>query len=85
MWGLMAGGLLTTYAKDDLREGDKLMERQYGQDVIDSLSVLRLLLPRFTTGFGIMLLPNLVFALRSRFAIIRQCLAKSFLKQCVTS
>ncbi len=85
MWELMAGGLLTTYAKEDLREGDKLMERQYGQDVIDSLSVLRVTSSTLHHGLWdrlVMLLPNLTFALRSRFAIIRQCSAKSFARIC---
>ncbi len=85
MWELTAGGLLTTYAKDDLREGDKLMERQYGQDIIDSLSVLRVTSSTLHHGLWdrlVMLLPNLTFALRSRFAIIRQCPAKSFARIC---
>lgn len=66
-------------------DADKLMEKQVGQDVIDSLSVLKVtastlhenLWPRLVE-----LLPKLTLALRSRFAIIRQCTARCFATIC---
>ncbi|TDL27615.1 SNF2 chromatin remodeling protein [Rickenella mellea] len=85
MWDFIAGGLLTTYASDSPSDADKLMEKQFGQDVIDSLSVLKVtaatlhedLWPRLVD-----LLPKLTLALRSRFAIIRQCTARCFATIC---
>ena len=85
MWEFMAGGLIAAYTTDSAREGDKAMEKGLGQDVIDSLSVLRVtastlhdaLKPRLVD-----LLPKLTLALRSRYAIVRQCTARSFATIC---
>ena len=61
------------------------MEKQYGQDVIDSLSVLRVTAASLHEGLRhrlVDLLPKLTLALRSRFAIIRQCVARCFATVC---
>ena len=61
------------------------MDEQYGQDVIDSLSVLRVTASTLHEGLWerlIGLLPILTLALRSRFAIIRQCTARCFATIC---
>lgn len=71
---------------DSPREADTAMEKQYGQDVIDSLSVLEAvspaldpaLWPRLTELF-----PAVAIALRSKFAIIRQTAARCFATICV--
>lgn len=58
---------------------DSLIEKQYGQDVIDSLSVLDAVVPTFHEELwskSYELFPMIGLALRSRFAIIRQCAAK---------
>lgn len=61
------------------------MEKQTGQDVIDSLSVLRVTASTLHEGLWsrlVSLLPKLTLALRSRFAIIRHCTAKCFSTIC---
>lgn len=66
-------------------ESDMLIEKQYGQDVIDSLSVLEAVAPSFDSGLWPRLaeiLPILDLALRSRFAIIRQAAARCFATIC---
>lgn len=64
---------------------DNLIEKQYGQDVIDSLSVLEAVVPTFHedlwTKFN-ELFPLIILALRSRFAIIRQCAARCYATIC---
>ncbi|KAF9265748.1 hypothetical protein L218DRAFT_997145 [Marasmius fiardii PR-910] len=86
MWTSMVGGLESAFSKcKSPEESDPLMEKQFGQDVIDSLSVLeavvptlhRDLWPKVTETF-----PMLLLALRSRFAIIRKCAARSFATIC---
>ena len=61
------------------------MDKQFGQDVIDSLSVLRVIASTLHKEFWPRLealLPKLALALRSRFAIIRQCTAQCFATIC---
>lgn len=101
MWQSMAGGLLSacsggkfcpsrhtsslTSRVDSTREMDALIETQYGQDVIDSLSVLEAVVPTFHEDLWPKLadlLPTILLALRSRFAIIRQCSARCFATIC---
>ncbi|KXN85489.1 putative helicase mot1 [Leucoagaricus sp. SymC.cos] len=80
MWHSMAGGLLSSVDQSDI-----LIEKQYGQDVIDSLSVLEAVAPSFDSGLWPRLaevLPILDLALRSRFAIIRQAAARCFATIC---
>ncbi|KAI5122989.1 hypothetical protein M0805_006867 [Coniferiporia weirii] len=75
MWEYMAGGILAAFATDSSRDGDKAMDKQLGQDVIDSLSVLRVTAAALHEGLWYRLgelLPKLTLALRSRFAIVRQ-------------
>ena len=64
---------------------DGLIEKQFGQDVIDSLSVLDAVVPTFHEDIWSQfhdLFPMIGLALRSRFAIIRQCAAKCFATVC---
>lgn len=68
-----------------VEKSDALIEKQYGQDVIDSLSVLEAVAPSFDSGLWPRLaevLPMLDLALRSRFAIIRQAAARCFATIC---
>ncbi|THH31546.1 hypothetical protein EUX98_g2662 [Antrodiella citrinella] len=81
MWHSMAGGLLSACAEDSPAKMDILIERQFGQDVIDSLSVLKAVIPTFHEELWPKLnelFPMIGLALRSRFAIIRQCAARCF-------
>jgi TATA-binding protein-associated factor len=62
-----------------------LIENRYGQDVIDSLSVLEAVAPTFHAELWpklIEIFPIFILALRSRFAIIRQCAARCFAALC---
>lgn len=75
----------TDLAPDSPQDGDKAMNKQFGQDVIDSLSVLRVTASTLHEGLWdrlVELLPRLNLALQSRFAIIRQCTAKCFATIC---
>lgn len=70
---------------DSTSKADNLMEKQYGQDVIDSLSVLDAVVPTFHEELWPKfheLFPMVGLALRSRFAIIRQCAARCFATMC---
>lgn len=70
---------------DSVSKMDNLIEKQYGQDVIDSLSVLEAVVPTFHQDLWpklAELLPTILLALRSRFAIIRQCSARCFATIC---
>ena len=61
------------------------MDKQLGQDVIDSLSVLKVTAPSLHEGLRyrlVELLSKLSMALRSRYAIVRQCTAKCFATVC---
>lgn len=64
---------------------DSLIEKQCGQDVIDSLSVLEAAIPTFHKDLWSQcgqLFPMISLALRSKFAIIRQCAARCFATIC---
>jgi TATA-binding protein-associated factor len=66
-------------------EADALMDKQYGQDVIDSLSVLEAVVPSFHPDLWpklAELFPAIAMALRSRYAIIRQAAARCFATIC---
>jgi TATA-binding protein-associated factor len=70
---------------DSLDKSDELIEKQYGQDVIDSLSVLEAVVPTFHNGLLHKLqelFPMMDVALRSRFAIVRQAAARCFATLC---
>jgi TATA-binding protein-associated factor len=61
------------------------MDKQYGQDVIDSLSVLEAVVPSFHPDLWpklAELFPAITMALRSRYAIIRQAAARCFATIC---
>lgn len=101
MWQSMAGGLLSAcqtsmcphiYLKtsSDIRlatpkNSDILIEKQHGQDVIDSLSVLEDVIPTFHEQLWPKLhelFPMIELLLQSRFAIIRQAAARCFATIC---
>lgn len=61
------------------------MEKQYGQDVVDSLSVLEAVSPALDPALWpklAELFPAMAIALRSKFAIIRQTAARCFATIC---
>jgi len=75
----------TDYAIDTPQESDILIERQHGQDVIDSLSVLEDVIPTFHEQLWPKLyeiFPLIDLALQSRFAIVRQAAARCFATIC---
>ncbi|KAF8078067.1 SNF2 superfamily chromatin remodeling protein [Lyophyllum atratum] len=85
MWQSMAGGLLSALQSDSQKQSDLLIEKQFGQDVIDSLSVLEAVVPTFHHDLWPKLseiFPMLDLALRSRFAIIRQSAARCLATIC---
>ncbi|KZT70176.1 SNF2 superfamily chromatin remodeling protein [Daedalea quercina L-15889] len=87
MWQSMAGGLVSACSTDDLEKMDKQIEKQFGQDVIDSFSVLEAIVPTFHESLWpkfTEIFPIIILALRSRFAIIRQAAAKCFATMCDT-
>jgi TATA-binding protein-associated factor len=62
-----------------------LIEKRYGQDVIDSLSVLEAVVPTLHEDLWpkvVEIFPVVDLALRSRFAIIRQSAARCFAAFC---
>lgn len=70
---------------DSPNKMDSLIEKQCGQDVIDSLSVLEAAVPTFHQDLWStcsQLFPKITLALRSKFAIIRQCAARCFATIC---
>ncbi|KAL4259712.1 TATA-binding protein-associated factor Mot1 [Pleurotus pulmonarius] len=85
MWQSMVGGLLSACASDSPDTSDALIEKQYGQDVIDSLSVLEAVVPALHEDLWpklVEIYPMVAIALRSRFAIMRQCAARCFATVC---
>ncbi|THV07958.1 SNF2 superfamily chromatin remodeling protein [Dendrothele bispora CBS 962.96] len=85
MWQSMAGGLISTFKSDSVEACDALMEKQFGQDVIDSLSVLEAVAPALHQDLWPKVaetFPMLLLALRSKFAIIRQSAARCFATIC---
>ncbi|OSC96601.1 SNF2 chromatin remodeling protein [Trametes coccinea BRFM310] len=85
MWQSMAGGLLSACSTDSVAQMDELIEKQHGQDVIDSLSVLEAVVPTFHEELShhfTDLFPHVTLALRSRFAIVRQSAARCFSTMC---
>ncbi|KAG5220824.1 TATA-binding protein-associated factor mot [Salix suchowensis] len=85
MWQSMVGGLLSACASDSPDRSDALIEKQYGQDVIDSLSVLEAVVPALHEDLWpklVEIYPMVSLALRSRFAIMRQCAARCFATVC---
>lgn len=70
---------------DSVSKMDSLIEKQYGQDVIDSFSVLEAVVPTFHEELShnfTTLFPKVALALRSRYAIVRQSAARSFATIC---
>ncbi|KAJ3741734.1 SNF2 chromatin remodeling protein [Lentinula detonsa] len=85
MWQSMAGGLLSAFQSATPQECDAAMEKQFGQDVIDSLSVLEAAVPTFHLELWpkvTEMFPMMLLALRSKFAIIRQSAARCFATIC---
>ena len=78
-------GIQLTPYLDSLSKMDNLIEKQCGQDVIDSLSVLEAAIPTFHQDLWStcsQLFPLISLALRSKFAIIRQCASRCFATLC---
>ena len=76
-----------TFSLDEIEKMDKQIEKQFGQDVIDSFSVLEAIVPTFHESLWPKfkeIFPMIILALRSRFAIIRQAAAKCFATMCDT-
>lgn len=70
---------------DDPNATDVAIEKHYGQDVIDSLSVLEAVVPTLHAELWpnlAKIFPMMSLALRSRFAIIRQAAARCFATIC---
>lgn len=85
MWQSMAGGLLSACASGSPNKMDSAIDQRFGQDVIDSLSVLDAIIPTFHPGLYPKfheLFPLIHLTLRSKFAIIRQCAARCFATVC---
>ncbi|KAF7985005.1 hypothetical protein HWV62_9992 [Athelia sp. TMB] len=85
MWHSMAGGLLSACATDTPASSDDLVAKQFGQDVIDSLSVLEAVVPTLHEELWpnvTKLFPMMTMALQSRYAIIRQSAARCFATVC---
>ncbi|KAI8999034.1 SNF2 chromatin remodeling protein [Trametes punicea] len=85
MWQSMAGGLLSACSTDSVAQMDELIDKQHGQDVIDSLSVLEAVVPTFHAELShhfTELFPHVILALRSRYAIVRQSAARCFATIC---
>ncbi|KAJ7168182.1 SNF2 superfamily chromatin remodeling protein [Mycena crocata] len=85
MWQFMAGGLISAFQPDSPGESDDRIQKQFGQDVIDSLSVLEAVVPTFHPDLWPKLaetFPMMHVALTSRFAIIRQSAARCFATLC---
>ncbi|KAJ7063461.1 SNF2 superfamily chromatin remodeling protein [Mycena amicta] len=85
MWQFMAGGLISACQAESSSEADSRIEKQFGQDVIDSLSVLQAVVPALHPDLWPRLaetFPMMHIALTSRFAIIRQSAARCFATLC---
>lgn len=85
MHSLSAWRLVFKAFLDSAEQADSLIEKQFGQDVIDSLSVLEAVVPAFHRDLRVKLsetFPMLDLALRSRFAIVRQAAARCFATLC---
>ena len=75
----------SSYFIDTPNAADDLINRQHGQDVIDSLSVLEAVVPTLHNELWPKiqeLFPMIAMALRSHFAIIRQSAARCFAAIC---
>ncbi|KAJ6608621.1 hypothetical protein B0H10DRAFT_1920958 [Mycena sp. CBHHK59/15] len=85
MWQFMAGGLISVFPPESPGDSDDRIQKQFGQDVIDSLSVLEAVVPTFHPDLWPKLaetFPMMHTALTSRFAIIRQSAARCFATLC---
>jgi len=68
-----------------VQEMDDRIAHKHGQDVIDSLSVLEAVLPTLHEELWhklVDIFPMLSLALRSKYAIIRQCASRCFATVC---
>jgi TATA-binding protein-associated factor len=73
------------YNVDSHTKSDDLVAKQFGQDVIDSLSVLEAVVPTLHQGLWPKLFeifPMITLALQSRYAIIRQSASRCFATVC---
>ncbi|QRV86508.1 TBP associated factor (Mot1) [Ceratobasidium sp. AG-Ba] len=87
MWDSMVGGLTDTFGEGI--EGDKKIEKTdaVGQQVIDSLTVLHVVVPSLHELLHdpvVELFPSIARALRSKYALIRQAASRSLATLCDT-
>ncbi|KIY66070.1 SNF2 chromatin remodeling protein [Cylindrobasidium torrendii FP15055 ss-10] len=86
MWSSMAGGLLSACPDGKTsNECDKLIDKEFGQDLIDSLSVLEAVVHSLHEDIQVKLeglFPMLLLALRSKYAIVRQCTSRCMAAIC---
>jgi TATA-binding protein-associated factor len=85
IWKATTDGLLNTCPRGELEEVDKLLERQAGQDVIDSLITIQTVTPALHCDLWqrvVKLLPSILLMLRARFAVVRQTAARCLATVC---
>jgi TATA-binding protein-associated factor len=85
MWNSMAGGLQSAFQSGSIEDCDTLLDRKFGQDVIDSLSVMEAVVPSLHQDIWPKIVdtfPMMLLALRSKFAIVRQSAARCLSTVC---
>ncbi|GAA6004805.1 DNA-binding ATPase [Rhodotorula paludigena] len=87
LWSCMADALLEVFASANVEQADAILQAddQKGQDLIDALTVLPVAAANLTPSLHKRLeslLPALSLASRSKFAVIRYAVAKSFATLC---
>ncbi|KAG8699789.1 TATA-binding protein-associated factor mot1, partial [Ceratobasidium sp. 395] len=87
MWDSMVGGLTDAFGEGV--DGDKKIEKAdaVGQQVIDSLTVLHVVVPSLDESLHdrvVELFPSIARALRSKYALVRQAASRSLATLCNT-
>ncbi|KAK6523287.1 TATA-binding protein-associated factor mot1 [Orbilia ellipsospora] len=81
----MERSLISGFKEDQLPESILDKDNLLGQEIIDGLSTIRALLPKFHTDLHshiVSLFPYIIKALRSRFSVLRYAAAKCFATIC---
>ncbi|EWC44054.1 hypothetical protein DRE_01406 [Drechslerella stenobrocha 248] len=81
----MEQSLITAFKEDELPISILDKDNLLGQEIIDGLSTIRALLPKFHSGLYphvISLFPYIIKALRSRYSVLRYAAAKCFATIC---
>jgi TATA-binding protein-associated factor len=79
IWQSTTDGLSLACQGGQLEDVDKRLEKQVGQDVIDSLITIQTVVPAMHSELWpkvVELLPSILLTLRSRFAVVRQTAAR---------